>query len=69
MPARPEEAVAQEPVYEQKGVYCPDNDWLSKCACLNASALNAVNSPIEQQKILVADGHTVAGDSSEDGNG
>ncbi len=50
MPACPKEVVAQEPVYEQKGLYCPDGNWLSQRARLNQSGLNTVLSPVHQRK-------------------
>jgi hypothetical protein len=53
MPARPDEAAAQEPVYEHKELYGPDGNRLSKCARLYQPGLNcdAVASPVHQQKV------------------
>ncbi len=44
----------------------PDCNWLSKRSQQNKSGLIAVASPVEQQNNRRANGHTVAGDSSED---
>ncbi len=49
MPARPVEAVAQEPVHEQKLLSCPDCKWLSKHTQQNTSGLITVASPFRLQ--------------------
>jgi hypothetical protein len=49
MPFESEEASLLPPLYEQKGLLCPDADWLSKRARQNQAGLVAVASPVEQQ--------------------
>ncbi len=51
MPARPVEAVALDPLYEQKGLHWPDDNLLSKHARLIASGLNAVASLLNLQEM------------------
>ena len=51
MPARPEEARAQERPYEQKGFLGPYGNWLSKRARQNQAGSTAVAAPVQQQKL------------------
>ena len=46
MPARPEEARAQDRPYEQKGLLGLDGNWLSKRARQNEAGSTAVASPV-----------------------
>ena len=48
--ALPVEASSLPPDYKQKGLLCPDGNWLSKRARLNQAGLVAVASPVAQQK-------------------
>ena len=49
MPARPEEARAQDRPYEQKGLLGPYGNWLSKRARQNQAGSTSVASPVEPQ--------------------
>ena len=50
MPARPEEARAQDRTYEQKGLLSPNGNWLFKRTRLNQAGLAAVAAPVQPQK-------------------
>ena len=50
LPARPVHEVEQEPVRDQKGLFGPDGNWLSKRARQNEAGSNAVASPVQMQK-------------------
>ena len=47
MPARPEEARAQDRPYEQKGLLGPDGNWMSKRARQNQAGSTAVASLVQ----------------------
>ena len=47
MPARPEEALDQARPYEQKGLYGPYGNWLSKRARQNEAGSAAVAAPLQ----------------------
>ena len=47
MPARPEEARAQERPFEQNGLYGANGNWLSKRARQNEAGSAAVAAPLQ----------------------